>query len=127
MDWPTRYDESYVPPADQPYWFPAMETMDPEQRSGIILEKIQAQMAWAYEHSGLYQRKWKSAGLEPGDVKSMDDFRKTPIITKQDIREDQANHPPRGDQQLRSPFGDRPHSRLLRHHRDPHDSGHRKG
>ena len=96
MDWPTRYDESYVPPADQPYWFPAMETMDPEQRSGIILEKIQAQMAWAYEHSGLYQRKWKSAGLKPGDIKSLDDFRKTPIITKQDIREDQANHPPAG-------------------------------
>ena len=96
MDWPTRYDDTYVPPVDQPYWFPELETMDPEKRLGIIMEKIQAQLAWAYAHSGMYQRKWKEAGLEPGDVKTIDDFHTVPIITKQDIREDQANYPPAG-------------------------------
>jgi hypothetical protein len=36
-DWshPPRYDDGYTPPADQPYWFPERETMDPAERDDL--------------------------------------------------------------------------------------------
>ena len=44
LEWPPIYDPSYVPPADQEYWDPTLETMPPEQRQvveGIMEEQMQ--------------------------------------------------------------------------------------
>jgi phenylacetate-CoA ligase len=96
MEWPPHYDETYLPSNDQRYWFPEMETMDPEARMGIILAKLRPQVAWAYERSGLYKRIWGAAGAEPGDIKTLDDFHRLPVITKEDLRQDLINNPPFG-------------------------------
>ena len=96
MEWPTRYDENYFPPNNQRYWFPDLETMDPEARMEIILGKLRPQIAWAYERSGLYKRIWGNAGVEPGDIKTLDDFHRMPVITKEDLRQDLINNPPFG-------------------------------
>ena len=56
--WPPVYDASYQPEPDSQYWFAEIETMDPEQREQtIILPKLQQQLKYAYEHSGLYRKK----------------------------------------------------------------------
>jgi len=94
--WPPRYHESYWPEPSSPYWFKDRECQDPECRDAEILKKIQAVMNWAWEQAPFYRRKWQAAGLEPGDIKSLDDFRKVPVLTKQELREDQASHPPFG-------------------------------
>ena len=96
MEWPPRYDETYLPPNDQRYWFPEAETMDPDARMETILAKLRPQIAWAYERSGLYKRIWGAAGAEPGDIKTLDDFHRLPVITKEDLREDLINNPPFG-------------------------------
>jgi phenylacetate-CoA ligase len=70
--------------------------MDPEKRAALILEKLRAQMAYAWERAPFYRLKWRAAGLEPGDVKTLEDFRRVPIVTKQEIRADQEAHPPFG-------------------------------
>jgi phenylacetate-CoA ligase len=96
MDWPPIYDETYLPSADQEHWFPELETQLPELREEKILEKLRYQMAWAYERSGLYRAAWEGAGVQPGDIRTMDDFHRVPILTKDDLRKDLVENPPFG-------------------------------
>ncbi len=94
--WPPRYDPEYRPAAGEPYWDRARETMSRDERDALVLAKIQAVMAWAWERAPFYRERWRAAGLEPGDVKSLDDFARVPTISKADLRADQAAHPPFG-------------------------------
>ncbi|CAN5326419.1 phenylacetate--CoA ligase [soil metagenome] len=94
--WPPRYDAGYRPPSDQEHWFPVRETMDPEQRDQLILERIQQLMAYAWERAPFYRRKWSEAGLEPGDITSLEIFETVPVIYKDELRADQAENEPYG-------------------------------
>lgn len=94
--WPPQYDDTYLPPFDQEYWFPELETESPEARNERVLEKIRGQMGWAYERSPFYTRIWDAAGVEPGDVQTLEDFHRVPIITKEDLRQDLIANPPFG-------------------------------
>ena len=94
--WPPIYDEHYMPGPNQEYWFPEVETMEPKERDRIILEKLRAQMQWAYERSPFYRKKWKDAGVRPDGIRSLEDFQEVPVLTKDEIRKDQAENPPFG-------------------------------
>jgi phenylacetate-CoA ligase len=95
--WPPIYDPSYVPAPDEPYWNRALETMASDEREErIILPKLRAQLAYAYEHSPFYRNKWDGAGIHPRDIHSLEDFEKIPCVTKEEIRRDQAEFPPFG-------------------------------
>lgn len=95
--WPPSYDDDYRPPADQPYWFPKRETMDPELRDAAIMDRIQDVMSYAWDAAPFYRRKWSEAGLEIGDIKTLDDFEQVPVVTKEELRQTQLQHPPFGD------------------------------
>lgn len=43
-----------------------------------------------------YQRLWKTRGIEPGDIRSIDDITKLPTFNSDDIKEDQEENPPFG-------------------------------
>ena len=94
--WPPSYDPSYVPPSDQEYWSPALETMQADERQALILAKLQSQAAWAYERSPFYQKRWGAEDFHPSQLKTMDDFHRIPIITKEDLRQDLLDNPPFG-------------------------------
>lgn len=94
--WPPAYDADYRPPTDQTHWFPVRETMDPEQRDEAILGRIQELMAYAWERAPFYRRKWSEAGLEPGDITSLEIFETVPVVKKEELREDQAANQPYG-------------------------------
>ena len=71
--------------------------MDPEEREEkIILPKLQAQLRYAYEKSPFYRGKWDKAGIHPEDIRSLEDFERIPFVTKDEIRQDQIEHPPFG-------------------------------
>jgi phenylacetate-coenzyme A ligase PaaK-like adenylate-forming protein len=95
--WPPAYDDEYLPDPGQPYWFPQRETMDPELRDAAILRRIQSVMRYAAAHAPFYQRKWAAAGIGPEDIRSLDDFEQVPVVTKEELRRAQAEHPPFGD------------------------------
>lgn len=44
-----------------------------------------------------YARRWRAAGLEPGDVRGLDDIAKLPPFSKRDLMESVREHPPFGD------------------------------
>jgi phenylacetate-CoA ligase len=78
------------------YWDAQLETLAPQERDAFVLGKIQKTMQWAYERSPFYRKIWSSAGLEPGDIRSLADFERVPTISKADLRADQAENPPFG-------------------------------
>ena len=94
--WPPVYSPDYVPPYDQKYWSPEVETMSPEQREGIILAKLREQVRYAYRKSGFYREFYSDAPLDPENLRSLEEFAELPILTKDDIRREQEEHPPYG-------------------------------
>lgn len=50
-------------------------------------------IGWTNE---FYRRRWSAAGLQPGDIKSIDDIAKLPSYTSDDVKTDQQEHPPFG-------------------------------
>src|SRR4030067_2342154 len=96
-EWPPQYDRSYLPSLDSKFWFEDLETMNPEERKQkVILPKLQAQLKYAIERSGLYKKKWDHAGITPEDIRSLEDFEQIPFLTKEEIRQDQKESPPFG-------------------------------
>ncbi|MBI4593188.1 MAG: hypothetical protein HY728_03155, partial [Candidatus Rokubacteria bacterium] len=72
--WPPRYDATYRPAADAEHWLPEIECAAPAARATVVLEKLKRQVAYAWERSALYQRKWQEAGVSPDTLKSLDDL-----------------------------------------------------
>lgn len=52
--------------------------------------------AWAVP---FYNKRWRAAGLEPGDIRSLDDITKIPTFTSDDLKEAIAESPPFGSHQ----------------------------
>ena len=50
--------------------------------------------AWA---NPFYRRRWRAAGLEPGDIRSIDDSPRIPTYNSDDVKRDQLEHPPFGE------------------------------
>lgn len=94
---PPRYDAAYFPESESRYWFPVRETMDPAGRDQAIVGRIREVMRYAWEHAPLYRRKWSDAGIYPDHIRTLEDFERVPVLTKQELRDSQAAHPPFGD------------------------------
>ena len=50
-------------------------------------------IGWA---NPFFRRRWQAAGLEPGDIRSLDDIVKLPPYNTDDLKTDQQEHPPFG-------------------------------
>jgi phenylacetate-CoA ligase len=95
-DWPPVYDEAYLPDPRQRHWDPRRETMDPAARDALVLRRVQAATRWAWEHSAFYREKWSAAGVHPEQLRGLEDFQRFPVVTKAELRREQAEHPPFG-------------------------------
>ena len=83
------------PDPGEAYWAPE-ETMAPERRAEVVLGKLKGQLSWAWERSPFYRRLWGEAGVSPTSLRTLADLARFPVVTKADIRADQAAHPPFG-------------------------------
>ncbi|PYM67245.1 MAG: phenylacetate--CoA ligase [Candidatus Rokuibacteriota bacterium] len=95
--WPPRYDPTYRPDPTADYWFPELECLSPETREALILDKLRRQVAWAWERSPFYRRKWDAAGVSPATLRSLEDLAKFPVVQKVELRLSQAAAPPYGE------------------------------
>lgn len=59
----------------------------PEALAALQLERLQKTVRSAYAHVPFYQQLFKSVGFEPGDLKTLADLSKLPIISKRDVFE----------------------------------------
>ena len=63
------------------------ETLSRAEMEKLQLERLQETVARVYEKVPYYREKMQAAGMTPADVKSLDDLKKLPFTTKQDMRD----------------------------------------
>ncbi|BCV20431.1 phenylacetate--CoA ligase family protein [Moorella sp. Hama-1] len=69
------------------YWNERYECMPEEELRELQLERLQATVKRTFFSVPFYRRAFQEIGLDPGDIKSLDDLQKLPFTTKQDLRD----------------------------------------
>ncbi len=68
-------------------WDEKYETMSTDEMQAFQLQKLQETVAWLYERVPFYKKKFDELGVQPGDVKSVEDLSKLPFTVKTDLRD----------------------------------------
>lgn len=76
------------------FWNPVLETMPIEDLRKLQLRKFNRIFTYAYEKSPFYRKKFDQAGIRPENIQTLDDIRKVPLTTKQEMREAQTGKEP---------------------------------
>ena len=71
---------------NNPFFDEKMETMTRAQIEALQLERLQATVQHCM-NSPFYRKRFEEAGLKPEDIKTLDDIRRIPFTTKQDLRD----------------------------------------
>ena len=78
-------------------WRPELETLPREEFEKRQLRLFRKQMKYVTDNSPFYHRKFKEAGVTPGDIKRPEDVRNVPFTTKGELMQSQEEHPIFGD------------------------------
>jgi len=68
-------------------WNETAECMDMEQRREVQSRRLKDTVARVYQNVEFYRKKMQEIGVEPGDIKTIDDIMKLPFTTKKDLRD----------------------------------------
>ncbi|HDH98751.1 MAG TPA: phenylacetate--CoA ligase family protein, partial [Deltaproteobacteria bacterium] len=80
------------------FWNPLLETLPREKLQDLQVRKFRRIMAWAYENSKFHRKLYKKAGVQPADIKTMEDIAQVPKVEKSMMRNIQKKEPyPYGD------------------------------
>lgn len=79
------------------FYKPGIETAPRDRVRELQLGLFRRQMRYVYERSPMYRRKFRQEGLEPEDVRTIDDVKRVPFTSKEDLRKSQEKTPPFGD------------------------------
>ena len=63
------------------------ETLDREQYRQLQLQRLLETVRRVYEKVPFYEKRFREMGLEPGDIKRLEDTENLPFTTKEDFRE----------------------------------------
>ena len=81
-----------------PTFFNPEESYSRSEIKALQLDRLQATVKHCM-HSPFYRERFRQAGLTPADIRTLDDLRKIPFTTKQDLRDSKnacACTPPAG-------------------------------
>ena len=68
-------------------WNPEMETMPRERLRALQIERLQQTARRVYERVSFYRNAFDKAGVNPTDIRSLEDIRKLPFTRKADFRD----------------------------------------
>jgi len=71
---------------EKKYWDPEAETMPIDKLRRLQGERLQELVAYAYEKTKFYRRKFDEADVKPSDIQTIDDLKKLPLIEDDEIR-----------------------------------------
>jgi len=71
-----------------PMWNPEYESMARDELEKLQAERLKNIAAYAYHRTGIYRRKFDALGVKPEEIKGLDDLRRLPFTTKQDLRDE---------------------------------------
>lgn len=64
-----------------------IETMSRSRMRALQLKRLKEIVEYAYNRVPFYKKKYDEAGVKPSDIKTLEDIRKLPFVTKADLRE----------------------------------------
>ncbi|MGC8764832.1 MAG: phenylacetate--CoA ligase family protein [Brevinematia bacterium] len=70
-----------------PIWNKDIEQIDRKKLRELQLEKLKFLVRNVYENVGFYRKKMDKMGVKPEHIKSLEDIKKLPITTKNDLRD----------------------------------------
>ena len=68
-------------------WNEHYECMEREKLLKLQGKRVKEMVSRVYDTVPFYRKKLKEAGIEPGDIRGIDDLKKLPFTTKQDLRD----------------------------------------
>lgn len=71
---------------EKKYWEAEAETMPVAKLRRLQGNRLQELVAYAYEKTKFYKRKYDEANVKPGDIHGIDDLKKLPLIEDEEIR-----------------------------------------
>jgi len=85
-----------MPGVEERFWDAAIETRSRRELEALQLERLRWQLERCYRNSPFYRERFDRAGFRPAHVRALGDLRHLPFVTKQELRDEQAAHPPFG-------------------------------
>ena len=77
---------------DRQFWNEDVEMLSAERLKALQWKRLKSQLRYNYENSIYYRKeKFHTAGLTPDDIQTFEDFRKIPLLTKDEHRQIQAD------------------------------------
>ena len=75
---------------------PVVRRLPPEELRALQLERLQNMVEYVYYSSPFWRRKLEAAKVTPEQIKTLDDVRRLPFTTRDELLADQEEHPPFG-------------------------------
>jgi phenylacetate-CoA ligase len=72
---------------EKQYYQPEIETMPYEKMKALQEERLRKQVRHVYDNVPYYRQLMEARGLVPEDIQTLDDLRKLPFLTKDDLRD----------------------------------------
>jgi len=72
---------------NSPFFNPELEQLDRQGIEKLQLERLKATVEHCYSGSKFYKERFDSIGLKPSDIQTLDDLKRIPFTTKQDLRD----------------------------------------
>ncbi|HLG65609.1 MAG TPA: phenylacetate--CoA ligase family protein [Ktedonosporobacter sp.] len=79
------------------YWNPKNETLAREDLQALQLLKLRRLCEWAYATTPFHRRRFDAAGFKPEQLKTLDDIRRIPFMTREEWMDSQLAQPLYGD------------------------------
>ncbi|MBI4518492.1 MAG: glycosyltransferase [Deltaproteobacteria bacterium] len=98
-DWRSRYQRLYRGLMPVHHWMISTNApryldelrqtqwLSPGELAQLQLRRLQRLVQHAYDHVGWYREQFQAAGVTPRDVRSLDDLRRLPLLSKQELRD----------------------------------------
>ncbi|MEA2062955.1 MAG: phenylacetate--CoA ligase [Gemmatimonadota bacterium] len=68
-------------------WQPEQECMDRKMLAKLQLERLRSIVGYCYERVGHYRKKMDALGVKPDNIRRLEDVRRLPFTTKEDLRD----------------------------------------
>jgi phenylacetate-CoA ligase len=82
--------------ADQPYWNPRHETMPRDELEALQVRKLQRLVEWADASVPWHSKRLRDAGVTADQIRTLDDLRRIPFLTRDEWMNAQQEQPPFG-------------------------------
>ena len=68
------------------YWEEKIETLPRDKMTGFQTDRLKATVRYAFERLKFYKQKFNTQGIDPENIKNIEDISQLPFTTKEDLR-----------------------------------------